>query len=242
MRGFTLYQPMAWAIAEDHKPVENRVWALPPDFVGQRFAVHAGKKYDEPWAQMIANTFGLEVPAKSVIALGAVVAVATFVGCIDDDALEHLTRDDLLRMGMSPTKFDAVHEWYSGPYGFLVTDVRKMSTPIPCRGFQGLWHLPPEVEQAVLAQLADGSSVDAPATTSPAPATPQKRPEPPTPPPEEPLGAPAQLTLIDPVALERQRCARVIRGRAQVWLANKTSAGRMVADALEHAATEIEEA
>lgn len=231
MRGLTLWQPMAWAIAEGHKPVENRPWVLPKGFVGERFAVHAGKTYDKDWAEMIADSFGLEVPEKSVIPLGAVIAVATFVGCIDDIALEGLTRDDLLRMGMSPTKFNAVHEWYSGPYGFLVDDVRKFSTPVPCRGFQGLWNLPPEIEKAVLAQLEPGASIDAP-EASPLP----------TPPPEKTPPAPAQLTLLDPVALERQRCVRVIRDRAQVWRANETGAGRMVADALEHTAVEIEEA
>lgn len=236
MRGFTLWQPMAWAIAEGHKPVENRPWVLPKKFVGERFAVHAGKTYDQDWADMIANSFGLEIPAKSEIPLGAVIAVATFVGCIDDAALDDLTRDDLLRMGMSPTKFNAVHEWYSGPYGFLIAEVRKLAHPIPCRGFQGLWHLPSDIEKAVRAQLEAGPAPD---TGPPTPPPSRERPGPPIPPPEAPP-PPAQLTLLDPIALERERCAQVVRDRAQVWQANKTGAGRMVAEALEHVATEIE--
>jgi hypothetical protein len=104
-----------------------------------------------------------------------------------------------------------------------------------------LWHLPPEVELSVLAQLERGAPVELEGA-SPLPET-DKEPAPPVvPTPEERAAPPAQLTLIDPVALEQQRCARVIRDRAQVWKANKTSAGRLVADALEHAATEIEEA
>jgi hypothetical protein len=42
------------------------------------------------------------------------------------------------------------------------------------------------------------------------------------------------------VVLERERCARVVRDRAQVWQANKTAAGRIVFDALKNVAAEIE--
>lgn len=152
MRGLTLWQPMAWAVAENHKPVENRSWPLPDQFVGERFAVHAGKKYDDPWAEMIRSEFGLDVPKCGEIALGAVVAVATFASCIDHAGCDSLTDDVLRELGMT-VRVERVRDWYSGPYGFLLRDVQKLAEPIPCRGFQGLWTLPPPIEKAVVDQL-----------------------------------------------------------------------------------------
>lgn len=146
---------MAWAIAERHKPVENRPWALPRQFVGQRFAVHAGKKYDEPWAQMIRSAFGLPVPNRTDIALGAVVAVAEFAGCVANRwEIDRLPPEMVARVGSIMN----VHRWFSGPYGFLLADVRPLSEPVPCRGFQGLWTLSPELEAAVLERVASTPS------------------------------------------------------------------------------------
>lgn len=157
MRALTLWQPMAWAVAEGHKPVENRVWPLPKGFVGQRFAVHAGKKYDDGWAHTIRSAFGLDVPGRGETTQGAVVAVATFAGCLDDPAYRKLTHDELSRLGLPAAQFDAVHQWFSGPHGFLLKDVRKLSEPVPCRGFQGLWTLPPEIEALVTARVGRAS-------------------------------------------------------------------------------------
>ena len=205
MRGFTLWQPMAWAIAEGHKPVENRVWRLPKQFIGQRFAVHAGKKYDPEWAEMIHDTFGLAVPAKSVIALGAVIAVATFTACIDEAALEALRSSDMASFDLREDQLTALQDWFSGPYGFVVADVRKLREPVPCRGFQGLWELPPDVEKDVLARIPPGHSVaDMVAKgavemqleqTAPSFAANERTP---SPEPESRKPPPAQLTLLDP--------------------------------------------
>lgn len=154
MRALTLYQPMAWAIEQGHKRVENRVWPLPTRFLGERFAVHAGMRYDEPLAIMIRERFGLKVPGRHEITLGAVVAVATFARCITDDQ----DCDDI------------VEAWFSGPFGFVLTDIHRLPTPVPCRGFQGLWTVPPDVEAQIVSQI------DAPISTTPSP--PVARPDP----------------------------------------------------------------
>lgn len=156
MRGLTLWQPMAWAVAEGHKPVENRVWPLPRPLMGEHFAVHAGKKYDAAWAAMIRDEFGLDVPPREQLALGAVVAVATFVACVDERECAALTPGALYPMGVS-APLEAVRRWFSGPYGFLLGNVRKLSEPIPCRGFQGLWTLPPQIEALVIDQVGNAS-------------------------------------------------------------------------------------
>lgn len=217
MRGFTLWQPMAWGIAEGHKPVENRIWTLPKQFIGQRIAIHAGKRYDPEWATMIRNSFGLEVPPKSEIALGAVVAVATFTACIDEARLHDLKIADMKALGLREDQLDALHDWFSGPYGFIVADVCKLSEPVPCRGFQGLWNLPPEIEKEILEQLSGArplpvSTQDAVDTQfRQAPRAANGHP-PPTGSPKSPP-KPTQMTLLDPIALERKRCVDIILTR-----------------------------
>ena len=90
MRGLTLHQPWAWAIAHAGKNVENRTWAPPAYMIGERIAIHAGKRFDEeawtflsdpscsPIDESLAAEDGLfDVPCADEITLGAVVATAT---------------------------------------------------------------------------------------------------------------------------------------------------------------------
>lgn len=153
MRALTLWQPMAWAVAEGHKPVENRVWTLPEAFVGQDVAIHAGKRYDASWAETIRSMFTIDVPQRSEIALGAVIAVVRFTASLDRKALHEFLRKDMPSIGLQPDQFAALHRWYSGPYGFVCADVRKLAEPVPARGFQGLWALPDDIKARVEAQL-----------------------------------------------------------------------------------------
>ena len=44
--------------------------------------------------------------------------------------------------------------WWFGPVGWILADVRPLATPVPCKGAQGLWVVPPRIESIVLAQLA----------------------------------------------------------------------------------------
>jgi hypothetical protein len=57
--------------------------------------------------------------------LGCIVAVADVVGC-------ERTEDG---------------------YGWVLRNVRRLAKPVPCRGAQGLWDLPPELLAAVERQL-----------------------------------------------------------------------------------------
>jgi len=239
MRALTLWQPMAWAIAEGHKPVENRTWPLPSRMVGQRFAIHAGKKYDPDWAEMIHNTFGLDVPDAKTICRGSIIAVATFRGCMTDEKLSLLTLDDLSRMNMPAESFRGIHEWFSGPQGFLMSDVQKLDRPILCRGYQGMWAIPADIEAEMLEQvdtvLSEGIVLP---NDDPTHAVngrgPVWRPDPGD-------HKPVQMTLIDPVMLERERCAGIVRDLAEQWGQGGGAARKLVAQALHRAVAEIEE-
>lgn len=146
MKALTLWQPWAWAIAHAGKDVENRTWAPPAYMIGERIAIHAGKRFDEeawtflsdpccsPIDESLAAEDGLfDVPCADEIARGAVVAVATLA--------------EVLRFGEGEARG---WPWYGGPVGWVLTDVVAME-PVPCRGAQGLWDLPVDIERSLKA-------------------------------------------------------------------------------------------
>ena len=134
MRALTLWQPMAWAISDYTKRIENRSWSPPNSLIRKRIAIHAGKRYSREHAEQIEAAFGVKVPPKSDLPLGAIVATAVVRGYAS-------------RGGGFPFDFleETVDPWYSGPYGWLLEDVVKLREPIIINGAQGLWRLPSDI-------------------------------------------------------------------------------------------------
>ena len=128
MRALTLWQPMAWAISDYTKRIENRPWKPWASVVGKRIAIHAGKRYHREHAEQIEAVFGIKVPPKSELPLGAIVATAV-VGVVHDER-SMVAVDD---------------PWYSGPFGWALEDVVKLREPIIINGAQGLWRLPSDI-------------------------------------------------------------------------------------------------
>lgn len=134
IRGLTIHQPWAWLIAQGHKPIENRTWKPPASAVGGYLAIHAGKKFDPgevrsdfQWAWINAlprhvGAFQSALMERLASECGSIIAVARLTGWIDASA--------------SP--------WFFGPIGWTLADVVAID-PVPCRGAQGLWTLPPDV-------------------------------------------------------------------------------------------------
>lgn len=168
MKALTLWPEWAWAIAHLTKRVENRGWhphgALP---VGETFAIHAGKNIGgRPGrASLVEGIDGLlhmaaragltvqHVPGTGACFMGAeaelgrrpllsfdtseivssaVIAVVTLTGVDSVDS----------------TGWDVPGEWH-----WRFTNVRRLASPVACKGAQGLWPLPPDVERAVQAQI-----------------------------------------------------------------------------------------
>lgn len=134
MRAATIWQPWAWAIGADLKPVENRTRAT--RHRGE-IAIHAGKHWDEAgaWDWRIMEAARSEEPLKPDdwrFVFGAILAVADLV--------------DVTRDASSPWAEPGQVHW-------LLANVRPLGEPVPCRGWQNVWEVPPEVEAAVRAQL-----------------------------------------------------------------------------------------
>lgn len=127
MKALTVCQPYAHLIALDEKPVENRTWAT--TYRGP-LAIHAGMS--RAW---------LEGPEGNLV-FGAVVAVATL-----SEVLAHAKLPPDLRD----------HRHSLGPVCWVLTNVKRLPRPVPCRGAQGLWNLPTDVYGDVRAQLEAGA-------------------------------------------------------------------------------------
>jgi hypothetical protein len=128
IRGLTLHRPWSWCISHAGKRVENRDWPAPPWASGNFLAVHGGKTYDEDAAADLCEA-GIAVPAAADCPEG-IVAVCQIADCV--------------------TAAPAGQElWFSGPYGWVLANVVVLADPVPCRGAQGLWRLPPDVLERV---------------------------------------------------------------------------------------------
>jgi len=126
-KAITLHQPWAFAIAHAGKEIENRKWIPPRSVVGCRIAIHAGKVLDRDGLDDLRDR-GIE-PTHDELIRGAIVAVCTLTGYV--------------RESDSP--------WFTGPIGWTLENVVAID-PVPCRGFQGLWPLPPDIKKLVEAQ------------------------------------------------------------------------------------------
>lgn len=125
MKALTLHRPWAWAIAGAGKDIENRTWRPPAAIIGQRIAIHAGRKLDRAGAYAIQHALGRRVTVDESVAMLREGIVATAV--VDRFALRH----------DSP--------WFNGPVGWVLRDVIALPQAIPCKGFQGLWNVPDDV-------------------------------------------------------------------------------------------------
>lgn len=162
MKSLTLWRPWPWAFigpATDPKRVENRPWKPWSSIIGERIALHAGAKLDEEAAYWMRER-GLLVPAASVHHPQGVVAVVTVAGWIERRSQDG-PPDDLVAwgplVGGSMTEERALaaarSRWFFGPFGWVLDDVQALASVVQCPGAQGLWDLPLEVEERVVAQL-----------------------------------------------------------------------------------------
>lgn len=139
VRGLTLHRPWPWCFTHAGKRIENRDWPAPRWLFGGYLALHSGKHFDHyACADMRRGEFG--APARQ---------------CPDDPgehpdsvvfAIAKLTGVyRLVSRGRNP--------WAFGPYCWQLEEFVALPSPVPCRGFQKLWALPPDVFERVVEQL-----------------------------------------------------------------------------------------
>lgn len=147
MKALCIWQPYALAIARGWKPIENRTWLPPAGSLkpGDYLAIHASKRAvdeDDEWAVVdMAVDAGLnEAAVQHAIAtltpahFGAVVAIARYDGPADEKSLT-----------------DAERAWWAGPKAWRFSDVVELPQPMPLRGMQGLFAVPPAMMEQLRA-------------------------------------------------------------------------------------------
>lgn len=150
LAALTIHQPWASAIAAGVKPIENRTFEPPSSVFGSRLAIHAGKRIDGDGI-LACKELGFEI-APDDMPISAIIAVATvigWVGTLGYDGLALGRADDRARWRKNP--------WFNPRpenIGWILDDVIALPTPVPCRGFQGVWWAAPEIVDQVLEQIA----------------------------------------------------------------------------------------
>lgn len=135
VRGLSIMQPWVWCICYAGKDVENRTWWPPPWLYGKRIALHASKGFDSEAVEYLVYRMGLvlRLPERpSDYPRGAIVATA-----ILERASDQVTS-----------------EWFGGPVGFLLADVRVLREPIKHSGALRFWNMPDDVADRVARSAA----------------------------------------------------------------------------------------
>jgi hypothetical protein len=105
----------------------------PPSALGRPLAIHAGLTYEVSSATSIEEELGVRVLGKAQCVRGAVVAVAVLAR-----AESH---------GRSRWWMPGNVAWW------LESTTVLLPRPVPCKGAQGLWRLPPEALARVRAKV-----------------------------------------------------------------------------------------
>ena len=140
IRGLTLWRPWDRAMRDLGKCIENREYPPPPHLIGHLVALHSGKKWDAAGAEVIAEITG-RLLRPDECPESAIACVGRLAGYIPTDE-ESEPRPGWIVSGEQ-------RRWLFGLYGWIIAD-RVAIDPVACRGAQGLWRLPPEVEAEVL--------------------------------------------------------------------------------------------
>lgn len=137
MRAISIKQPWAWAILHCGKRIENRSREVPwSSAIGTTVLIHASaqvtlREYRDA-ANFIRAITGYMVPDRIDIPLGCIVGRCRIWG----------TRT-LSQVKQQCSATD--QQWAVGPYCLLLDQVVAIAIT-PCKGHQGLWTVPKELE------------------------------------------------------------------------------------------------
>lgn len=133
MKAITIGQPHAWAVIFGDKPYENRSWFL--HYRGP-LLIHAGKSRE--WLDDLAEY--RDTPPIRDLAFGAIIGIVDAVDC--------------LRPWDTPaTKNGLLHPTATGPWCHAYSGPVPLDEPVPCKGQLGLWEVPQDVLEKVMARI-----------------------------------------------------------------------------------------
>lgn len=134
LRGLTLYQPWAYAVATGLKTVENRKWKPSAAFLPPQaelwIAIHAGATYDLA-GELFLQKHGVALLKEPSRVKGAILGIGRLVSCV--------TQSD--------------HPMFFGPWGWNLDQLQALATPICVKGQMSLWELEPAHEAQLRALI-----------------------------------------------------------------------------------------
>lgn len=149
MKALSMTQPWASLVAMGAKKIETRGWR-PTSALGEDIAIHAAKGFPLDCRQLCDQTLFAQTLKRSWIQLpvGAVIAVVRVESYERTEKL--LTTDGSLTL-----LEEAFGNYAPNRFGWRLTNLRPLRTPITCRGALGIWFLPRDVDAQVREQLKE---------------------------------------------------------------------------------------
>jgi hypothetical protein len=133
VKALSVAQPWADCIVKRGKNIENRSWST--QFRGY-FAVHASGSCDLERFERCEEVYGIKIDPDKV-AYGAIIGFAKLSDVV---VKKTLTRD---------TK-----KWFMGEFGFVLTNIIRLKTPVPVKGSLSFWTLDGPALKKVMSQLS----------------------------------------------------------------------------------------
>lgn len=152
----TLTQPWATLVAIQAKVIETRDWSTRHR---GPLAIHAAKGfpsearrlvYEEPFRSVLRE-IGIE--SFEQLPTASIVAVATLEKCYRFTAESMFDIEQMSKRGRLPRHEYAFGDHHEGRFGFMLTNIVALTTPVPARGMQLLWRLPDDVRGALTEEL-----------------------------------------------------------------------------------------
>lgn len=138
MKALSIKQPWLYCITDSDKQVENRTWEPPRWIIGERIALHASGKLDSMDGRKTASRIA-GVKLSSFVGdmpLGAIVGTARLSQCFLLPEYGGRNRQEC-------------DKWSFGPFCWVLSDIKKLSSPLPCKGTLGLWDVPPGIAEKI---------------------------------------------------------------------------------------------
>jgi hypothetical protein len=150
MKAISLTQPWATLVALNAKLIETRSWST-----AHRgpIAIHAAKRFPRECMELaLTEPFRSTLRAGGVrklleLPVGAVVATAYL-----DDCVRFTETNSIWSLGAEHER--AFGDFTPGRYGFILSRVQLLATPIPCRGALGLWDVPDAIASDLVRRVA----------------------------------------------------------------------------------------
>lgn len=139
MRAITIWQPWASLISWGAKEYETRSWAPPAKLQGKRIAIHAAAR--RPTRDDLSQSRLLHLPPDAFpLPRGEIVATAVLTSWYECRALMPVSINPIERQ---------FGDFGPGRYAWRLGFVMRLRTPIDCRGYQGFWTVPQDIEELI---------------------------------------------------------------------------------------------